>query len=313
MKNPLRLIYMGTPDFAVPPLKRLSEDGHRLLAVVTQPDRPRGRGRKLQPTPVKQAAAALGLPVLQPPSVRESGFIDKIRDLAPDWIIVAAFGQILPRTLLELPVYGCINIHASLLPRYRGPAPIQRAIINGETRTGVTTMLMDAGLDTGDILLKKEVPIYPGTTAGELHDRLAAAGADLLSLTLELWSENRITPVPQNHEEATYAPMLKKSDGHVDWGKRAEQIDCLVRGMTPWPGAFTFLGDRRIKIFAVESLPTETDAPPGTILPGFPDELRVATGRGVLAILELQGASGKRMPVRDFLMGSPVTPGQRFT
>jgi len=249
MKNPLRLIYMGTPDFAVPPLKRLSEDGHRLLAVVTQPDRPRGRGRKLQPTPVKQAAAALGLPVLQPPSVRESGFIDKIRDLAPDWIIVAAFGQILPRTLLELPVYGCINIHASLLPRYRGPAPIQRAIINGETRTGVTTMLMDAGLDTGDILLKKEVPIYPGTTAGELHDRLAAAGADLLSLTLELWSENRITPVPQNHEEATYAPMLKKSDGHVDWGKRAEQIDCLVRGMTPWPGAFTFLGDRRIKIF----------------------------------------------------------------
>jgi methionyl-tRNA formyltransferase len=311
MAERLNIIFMGTPDFAVPALEALHGSPHRIARVVTQPDRPRGRGRQAAATPVKAAALEMGLPVVQPESIREAGFLQTVRSLAPDLLVVVAFGQILKPALLEIPRLGAINIHASLLPKYRGAAPIQWAIINGERETGVTTMFMDPGLDTGDILLKRKQPIDPEDTAGALHDRLAVSGAELLLETLDRLES--LEPIPQNDDESSYAPLLKKTDGRISWEQSAEAIDRRVRGVSPWPGAFTFINDRRVKLIRTRPLNEDVAAPPGTVVPGFPDDLWVATGRGVLSLLELQGESGRRLPVADFLRGFPVTPGTVLT
>jgi methionyl-tRNA formyltransferase len=298
---------MGTPQFSVPSLVALHEKKVDIVLVITQPDRGRGRGRKVIPSPIKKTAESLGFDIIQPTSIREEWVTDRIRSLEPHIIVVVAFGQILPKTLLQIPREGAINLHASLLPKYRGPAPIQWAIINGETETGVTTMLMDEKMDTGDILLSKKTDIGPEDNSETLHDRLANIGADLLVKTLHGMERNEIQPLPQDHSQATYAPMLKKSDGRIDWNLSAKKIEDFIRGMTPWPGAFTFLENKRLKIFKARAVPSESSEEPGKVISGFPDELRIATGKDSLSILELQSESGKRLPITEFLRGFKVS------
>ena len=303
------IIFMGTPEFAVPTLKAIHASNHHLSLVVTQPDRPKGRGRKVIPPPVKQTAIDLGYTVLQPASVKKKEFVEVVTRDKPDFLVVVAYGRILPKTILQLPKLGTINLHASLLPKYRGPAPIQWAIINGETVTGVTAMLMDEGLDTGDILLAVEEKISPADTSATMHDRLAELGANLLVDTLNRYSKGQIRPVQQDHNQASQAPLLKKSDGHIAWDAPAKKISAFIRGMTPWPGAFTFHEGKRFKIFNAKSVKADGSQAPGTVIKGFADELRVATAKGVLSVLEIQGASGKRLIIADFLRGYRMPPG----
>ncbi len=313
MKSPLNIIFMGTPEFAVPALEALHRSPHHVVMVVTQPDRPVGRGKKILATPVKQAALGMGYPVFQTLSLKTPDSRDSLAKAAPDVIVVVAYGQILPAAILEIPALGCLNIHASLLPRYRGPAPIQWAIINRDAETGVTIMKLDTGLDTGDILLTQSTPIHPDDTAADLHDRLAVMGSALL---LEAIADIGMTykfASPQNHALATYAPMLKKSDGHIDWNQSAEDIDARVRGMAPWPGAYTFLDDKRLKIHEVRPVSLTATHPPGTIIPGPSDEIWVACGSHVLAILVVQPESGKRLSTGVFLKGHPIPPGTRLS
>lgn len=310
--RPLSIVFMGTPDFAVPTLEALHGSRHAVSAVVTQPNRPSGRGRKPMPPAVKKAALEMGYPVLQPESVRSDPFKAHLAELAPDLLVVVAYGQILRADVLAIPRMGAVNIHASLLPRYRGPGPIQRAIIDRAPETGVATMMLDEGMDTGDILLMQKTPIAPDETAGSLHDRLADMGADLLLATIEGMQSGKVAPQPQNHDAATYAPMLTKEDGHIDWSADAEAIEALIRGVTPWPGAFTFYDEQRLKIFRAAVAGLDSDAPSGTVVPGFPDELRVAAGSGALSILEIQGASGKRMDIAAFLRGFDLPAGSRL-
>jgi len=300
---------MGTPEFAVPSLQALHESRHEVVLVVTQPDRPRGRGRKIMPSPVKAAAARYGYALLQPQSVRSSSCHDIISELKPDLLVVVAFGQILPGSLMNIPRFNAINVHASLLPKYRGPAPIQWAVINGEKETGVTTMAMDTGLDTGDILLLQPVQIQPKDTSATLHDRLAVEGARLLLETLELLIAGKLRPAPQDHKHASYAPLLKKKDGHIDWKLPGKDIENFIRGVTPWPGAFTFCGDTRLKIIKSRYMDKETHKTPGTVLMSFPDEMLVATGKGALLIEQIQGASGKCLATKDYLCGCSMEPG----
>lgn len=300
---------MGTPEFAVPSLKALDKNKYPVSCVVTQPDRPKGRGRKLASSPVKSIALDLGYPILQPESTDDDVFINTLSHYRPDLFIVIAYGHILPEKILKIPKIGAINIHASLLPKYRGPAPIHWSIINREKKTGVTSMFMDKGMDTGDILLTLEADIHTDETTETLHDRLAELGADLLIKTLNGLENNTIKPVSQNHHLATYAPMLIKKDGHIDWKKSSTEIEAFIRGMTPWPGAFTFYKKDRIKIFNVKILETDSDEPAGTIVKGFQNELRVTTGKGVLSILELQDASGKRLSVEEYLKGHTMPTG----
>ena len=304
---------MGTPDFAVPALEALHQAGHTLACVLTQPDRPRGRGRKVVPSPVKSTALKMDCPVLQPASMKGDEILAALSDLKPDFFVVVAFGHILSERLLAVPRLGAINIHASLLPKYRGSAPIQWAIINGEKETGVTTMLLDKGMDTGNMLMQAEEKITRDDTAASLHDRLALLGADLLIKTLEGFAEDTMQSTPQDHSLASYAPLLTKKDGHIDWGRSAESLQAFIRGVTPWPGAYTFHGAKRFKIFKSESVSMETEAAPGTVLKGFPDELRIATGKGVLSVLEIQGASGKRLLTRDFLRGYQLPIGDTLS
>jgi methionyl-tRNA formyltransferase len=309
MKKKAGIIFMGTPQFAVPALKALHQNDQDIALVVTQPDRPKGRGRKLTPSPVKETAMNLGYSVIQPSSVRTAEFSNRIEKHAPDFIVVVAFGHIIPKNILTIPEIAAINIHASLLPKYRGPAPIQWAIINEEKETGVTTMLMDEGMDTGDILLSSELEISPDDTSDTLHDRLADLGADLLIQTLNAFETGDINPVSQDHSQATYAPMLKKNDGRMNWEKSADALEAFIRGMTPWPGAFTFHGKKRLKIFRAKPIVMDTEASPGTVIKGFPDELWISTGKGVLSIMEVQGESGKRLLIKDFLRGYKLPPG----
>jgi methionyl-tRNA formyltransferase len=304
-----KIIFMGTPLFSVPGMQALHQNGYEIAMVVTQPDRPKGRGRRITPSPVKQTALDLAISVIQPSFVKTPEFADQIRSLNPDFMVVIAYGKILPENVLALPRIGTINIHASLLPKLRGAAPIQWAVINGETVTGVCSMLMDKGMDTGDVLLTSEEAIKPDDTAGSLHDRLAVKGARVLIDTLKAYSNNTIQPLPQNHSLATYAPMLTKDDGLINWNKSARSLDNFIRGVTPWPGAYTFWGDKRLKIFSSTPITSDISEPPGKVLVGFPDELRVATGDGVLSIFEIQGASGKRLPIKEFLRGHPIQPG----
>ncbi len=300
---------MGTPPFAVPGLRALHDNGYDIAMVVTQPDRPRGRGRKVSPPAVKAMAEDLGYRVVQPASIKTAEFSDSVSKLKPDFLVVIAYGKILPENVLALPRFGTINVHASLLPKYRGPAPIQWAVINGEKETGVCTQLMDKELDTGDLLLSVPEPINPDDSAGDLHDRLALKGATVLIDTLKGLADKTIQPVPQDHSKATYAPMLTKDDGLINWNKPAESLERFIRGVTPWPGAYTFHGEKRLKIFKSQPVDCEITEAPGTILKGFPDEFRIATAKGALSINEIQGASGKRLPISDFLHGHPIEPG----
>ncbi|NNG01629.1 MAG: methionyl-tRNA formyltransferase [Desulfobacteraceae bacterium] len=303
---------MGTPDFAVPCLVALHNSRHQVLKVITQPDRPKGRGRKLTPPPIKETAMEFGYPVLQPISLQTPELMTELKSDAPDLFVVVAMGHILKPELLQIPSHGAVNIHASLLPKYRGAAPIHWAIVNGENTSGVSSMLMADGVDTGDILLSESAPIYADDTAGSLHDRLARVGASILIQTLDGLADERIAPRPQDHTQATYAPMLKKQDGHINWQLPARKLDAFIRGMTPWPGAFTFCGDKRLKIFKAHVHEADTNQQPGTILQSFPDELRVATGEGMIVITELQEASGKRMCTPDYLCGCEMLPGTVF-
>ncbi|MFO7965707.1 MAG: methionyl-tRNA formyltransferase [Desulfobacterales bacterium] len=312
MKKHLTIIFMGTPEFAVPSLLALHAGGHDVSLVVTQPDRPKGRGKKMAEPPVKRAADSLGYPVVQPKSLKDPHIAHHLKSLKPDVFVVVAYGHILSRDILDIPTFGAINLHASILPKYRGPAPIQWAIINREKVTGVTAMFMDAGMDTGDILSIEKVPIRPDDTAATLHDTLAQKGADLLIETLARIQEDSIQRHPQDHNQATYAPLLKKEDGRIDWHESAVHIDAFVRGMSPWPGAFTFYEGQRLKIFSVQPVQRDFTAPPGTIIKSFPGELAVATGQGALLIRQLQGASGKRLDIKDFLRGHPMPPGARL-
>ena len=312
MNSPFKVVFMGTPDFAVPALKALKEYGCEVSLVVTQPDKPKGRGRKRTPPPVKVAAAEFGFPVVQPDSVKTEDFYHQIRQIAPDLLVVVASGHVLPQKILEIPAWGTINVHASLLPKYRGPAPIQWAIINGETETGVTTMLMDKGLDTGEILLASKTPIFPEDTAETLHDRLAGLGAEALKQTLTGLRTRSLRPIPQNHSLATYAPLLSKNHGRIDWSRSAHHIERFIRGMTPWPGAYTFWDEKRLRIFRAEIRSIAGGDVPGRVMEGNSQALTIATGEGVLSITEIQGSSGKRMPVGDFLRGCQIPAGAVF-
>lgn len=313
MKKKFTIIFMGTPNFAVPSLDLLCQEDYGVALVVTQPDRPKGRGRKRVPSPVKVKASALDLEVLQPATLKNDKFAEQIKILQPDFLVVIAFGHILSEKILQLPKFGAINIHASLLPKYRGPAPIQWAVINAEPYTGVTTMFMDKGMDTGNILLTKKEPILPEDTAATLHDRMAKTGAELLVKTLKGLAANQIKSIPQDHSKATYAPLLKKRDGRINWQRSAEKLEPFIRGMTPWPGAFTFHNEKRLKIIKATPISESVSKAPGTILKAFPDELRVATGKGVLSILEIQGPSGKRLGIAEFLRGYRLSPGTILT
>jgi len=309
MKKKAKIIFMGTPEFATPALKALYKSNQNVALVVTQPDRPKGRGRKVIPPPVKEVAINLGCEVDQPASIRTVEFANRIANHKPDIIVVVAFGHIIPKNILAIPKIATINIHASLLPKYRGPAPIQWAIINGEIETGVTTMLMDEGLDTGDILLSSKIKIFSDDTSGTLHDRLANLSADVLIRTIERIETGDITPFSQDHTQATYAPLLKKNDGRMNWEMSAQTLEAFVRGMTPWPGAFTFHGKKRLKIFKAMPIIIDTVEPPGTVIKRFPDELYVATGKGALSVIEIQGESGKRLLIKEFLQGYKIPPG----
>jgi len=310
MNKGLNVIFMGTPDFAVPTLVLLSKSHHRVAAVVTQPDRPEGRGRKLKPPPVKQTAIQLGYDILQPETLRTEIIINQLNAYKPDVFVVVAFGHILAERLLSIPKYGAINIHTSLLPKFRGPAPIPWAIINGEKETGVTTIQMDPGMDTGDILLFEKTPIDDEDTTSSLQYRLADLGAQLLIKTLDFLETQHIQSIPQNHSLSSYAPRLKKQDGHIEWSFPSEKIERWIRAMIPWPGAFTFHEKKRLKIFSSRVKTTDVGKHvPGTILKGPPDELNIATGKNALSILEIQIESGKKMLIKDFLMGYPFQPG----
>jgi methionyl-tRNA formyltransferase len=312
--GPLRILFFGTAEFAVPSLEALLAAGHTILAVVTQPDKPHGRGMQVVPSPVKRAAEAHGLPLLQPRRVRAESFLAQARSLAPDVLALAAFGQIVPQALLDLPPLGPINVHGSMLPKYRGAAPIQRAIMAGETEAGVTTMWMDATLDTGDMLLARAIPIDPDDTAGTLVPKLAMVGADLLVETLRGLAEGTLERRKQDDSQATPAPAIRPEDGYVRWDEPAGAIRNRIRGVTPKPGAFAAIHGRHLKILAAQ-VAAESASTPGTVLgiakrpPGI---LVAAGGATALLITEAQPESGRRMPAADWARGARIAPGDRF-
>ena len=321
----MRVVFMGTPDFSVGTLEALAAAGHEIVGVVTQPDKQKGRGKQVQPTPVKEAANRLGLPVYQPAKVRDPEFVETLRTLQPDVIVVVAFGQLIPASVLELPKYGCNNVHASLLPAYRGAAPIQWAVINGEKESGVTIMQMDAGLDTGDMLAKTVVPLDPEETGGSLFDKLSHAGAELLTETLEKLVQGTLVPEKQPEESPTeYARMIKKEDGRIDWTRPAAEIERLIRGMNPWPSAYTKLDGKTVKIWKAkviamiggglfEALPGQDPKKhAGEIWAADETGIHVRAGDGVLVIQELQLEGKKRMAVQDFLRGHKISAGSKF-
>ena len=309
MGDYLKIVFFGTPDFAVPAFKSLLNSDFEMSAVVTQPDRQSGRGRKMRPCPVKAEALSVGLKVLQPERVKDKKFIDELFSIKPSAIVVVAYGQILPPEIIHLPEYGCVNIHASLLPRYRGASPVNMAIIKGDKVTGVSTMLMDEGMDTGPVLIQEEVEVRPDDTAGTLSWRLSKKGADLIIPTLRALSNGAVKPKPQTGEPS-YAPVFKKSDGLIDWTKSSDMLINFVRGMNPWPGAFSFLGAERIKILSAVAVDGVADA--GIIDAVTKDSLFIGTGQGILSVLELQTPGKPAMPIKAFLQGRNIKPGMRF-
>lgn len=307
----MRIVFMGTPDFAVGSLQALCESGkHEILAVVTQPDRPKGRGNKLLQTPVKEYALAQGLTVYQPQKVKTPEFVELLHELQPELIVVAAFGQFLSKEILELPKYGCINVHASLLPKYRGAAPIQYAIIKGEKKSGVTIMQMDIGMDTGAMLDKVVVPIAENTTMGELHDALREQGAALLLEVIDKIAAGTAVAEPQDNEQATYATLLDRSMEHIDWSKTAQEVHNLIRGFNPAPSTFTKLPNgKSLKIWGSKMTDKSSAAAAGTVIETGKHSFFVACGEGVLEIIEVQPESKKRMPAQVFLNGRGVQEG----
>lgn len=308
----MKILFMGTPDFAAYILKRLIEAGHEIIGVVTQPDKEKGRGKALSFPPVKETAIEHRLSIYQPFKVKDPAFIQLVRELEPEVIVVAAFGQILPKDLLDIPPYGCINVHASLLPKYRGAAPIQYSIIDGEEETGITIMYMDVGLDTGDIILQAKTPISPEETGGSLHDKLAVLGADLLIQALDDIREGKSTRTPQDDSKATYVKVLSKDMGDIDFTKSAVQIERLIRGLNPWPSAYTKLDGKTLKIWKASVESTDKNAKPGEIIEVRKDAIVVMTGQDALAITELQLEGKKRMAADAFLRGYSVTAGTQL-
>ena len=307
----MRVVFMGTPDFAVGTLEALLQSRHQVVAVVTQPDKPKGRGKAMQFTAVKEVAVRAEIPVLQPKKVREPEVVEEIRQFHPDVIVVVAFGQLIPKTILDMPQYGCVNVHASLLPKYRGAAPIQWAVIDGEEKSGVTTMQMDEGLDTGDMLLTEEVVLDSQETGGSLFDKLSEVGAGLLLKTLDELEAGNIHPQKQPSESTTaYAAMFTKKMGEIDWTQSAVQIERLVRGLNPWPSAYTHLGQKTLKIWRAAVHPlSEQKKEPGTVILMDKKHFGVQTGDGMLEILELQLEGKKRMDADAFLRGYQLEDG----
>lgn len=305
----MRIVYMGTPDFAVPSLQALLDSTHQVVGVFTQPDRPKGRGYQMVSPPVKDLAAAHEIPIYQPVKMRDGTVLEILKELAPDVIVVAAYGRILPKEILDLPPYGCVNVHGSLLPKYRGAGPVQWCVINGEKFTGITTMFMGEGVDTGDMLEQVETPIDPEETAGELMDRLAKLGADLLLHTLEKLEKGTAIRIAQDESRATHAPMLKKSDGALDFTKSAGQMYDLIRGVTPWPSAYSYLDGKLLKVHKAALLP-EVNGQPGEIVAD--KKLIVCCGDGALELLEVQPEGGKRMRGEDFLRGRRPGAEKKF-
>lgn len=300
-----KIVFMGTPDFSVPVLRRIIDDGFDVIGVVTQPDRPVGRKRVLTPPPVKVEAIKHGIPVFQPEKIRQQEELEKILSLKPDLIVTAAFGQILPKQLLDAPTHGCINVHASLLPELRGGAPIHYSIIQGKKRTGITIMYMVEKLDAGDILTQIEVPITEEDNVGTLHDKLSAAGAELLSQTLPQLLSGKLSSIPQTEEEATFAYNIKREQEKIDWSKSGEEIYNHIRGLNPWPVAFTLLEGKVLKIWNSTKVLAATDDPPGTILNLEPDGITVSTGDNTaIKIIELQPSGKTKMKSEEFLRGS---------
>lgn len=304
--NNLKIVFMGTPDFAVPCLKTLNEN-YEVIAVITQPDRPKGRGQKLTPSPIKEYALEHNLTVLQPEKIKTSETEEQLKKLAPDLIVVVAFGQILSKAILDIPQLGCINVHASLLPKYRGAAPIHWSIINGETKTGITTMYMDVGLDTGDMILKEEVSISAKMNTGELHDTLMNIGAKTLLQTIKQIAEGSVVRNKQNDAEASYAPLLTKELERINWLLPAQEIYNLVRGLNPWPVAFSIFKGKKLKIWQTKVIDNVTIGEIGTVLSLTETGFTVQTGKGILEILELQPESKRKMTAKDFVCGNQIS------
>lgn len=308
------IVFMGTPDFAVPTLRRLLDEGYHIAAVVTQPDRPKGRKKVLTPPPVKEEALRHGLPVLQPEKIKDEAALEQLEQLAPDLIITAAYGQILPERLLNMPKHGCINVHASLLPKYRGAAPIHYAVMNGEKETGVTLMYMEKGLDTGDMISKVKVPIEETDNTGTLFEKLSQKGAELVIQTLPDLLAGKIQAIPQNDDEATYAPMLTRDDERIDWSRTSRQIFNQVRGLNPWPGAFTTWEGKVLKIWECEvhdeaGAPSDQAFKPGEVIGLTAAELTVKTGDGAVKLKRVQPAGKRAMDIKEFIPGSRMAIG----
>lgn len=313
----MKVVFMGTPDFAVDALQAIIEAGHEVTVVVTQPDKPKGRGKEMQATPVKTCALEHHIPVFQPVKVKEPEAVETLRSYEADIFVVVAFGQILSEEILQMPKYGCVNIHASLLPKYRGAGPIQWAIIDGEKETGITIQQMDKGVDTGDILFQSVVPIDAKETGESLFEKLAKAGAALIVEALPKIEAGEVTPRKQDESQASHAKMLQKSMSRIDWNRKAAELDCLIRGMISWPGASSGYHGKTLKIWqqepvAKDQLPAEAlaGAEPGTVIAVEKDAIYVQTGEGALKLTEVQLEGKKRMAVKDFLLGYPVQPGE---
>ena len=310
----MNIVFMGTPDFAAASLEALLKSDDAVVGVVTQPDRPKGRGQVLTPSPVKLLAQREKIPLLQPLKMKDPEFLQALAAWKPDLIAVTAFGRILPPAVLSLPPRGCINVHGSLLPKYRGAGPIQWAIINGERETGITTMLMDEGMDTGAMLLQEAIPITDDDTAGTLSPRLAELGGRLLVETIARLKAGTLVPKPQDSSQATMAPLLKKEDGAIDWTLPARVLANRVRGLAPWPGAYTSVpGGDRWTIWRAQALPGPATKPPGVVMEVTSEAIHVATGEGVLALLELQPANSRRMAVAQYVAGHPISSGLQLS
>ena len=308
----MRILFLGTAEFACPSLEALLASPHELLGVITQPDRPRGRGQKRFPSPVKSLALRANIPVYQPEKIRDPSFLKVLESIHPDLLVVVAYGQVLSAPVLSLPPKGCINVHGSLLPKYRGAAPILRAILNGEGRTGITTMFMDPGLDTGPILLTEETEIGEEDTGGTLHERLSPMAARLLLRTLENLDRGTLIPRPQDHSQATYAPKIEKEEARISWNAPLRQVFNLIRAFDPWPGAFTAWAGRILKLFRPHLGEIETKEAPGTIIQASKEGLRISASHGYLLIREVQMENRPRMEVAEFLKGYPLRSGVRL-
>ncbi|MGM9534283.1 MAG: methionyl-tRNA formyltransferase [Intestinibacter sp.] len=305
----MKILFMGTPDIASGCLEKLIKEKYDVIGVVTQPDKQVGRGKKIVFSPVKQVAIENNLPVYQPEKAKEESFVNEIKELNPDVIVVVAYGQLLSKEFLDIPKYGCVNVHVSLLPKYRGAAPINWVIINGEEKTGVSTMFMDEGLDSGDIILQSEFKLDDEITAGELHDWMTLEGSKVLCETLDLIKEGKAPRTPQNHDEFSYAPIMDKNLGHVDFSKTAREIHNLVRGVNPWPSAYTTYMDKKMKVWKTKVLDEKSTKEPGTILKVDKEGIKVSTKDKVILITEIQMPNKKRMEVKEFIKGNSLEEG----